>query len=71
MQQSRNIREHSELVRMGKRLTEEIELEIEGLMQQGGVGDPDTGYKKRKATLILQKLVVYWRINNSFMLFVL
>lgn len=80
MQQSRNIREHSELVRMGKCLTEETELEIEFLncnkflnssLQQGGVGDPDTEYKKRKATLVLQKLVIFWRINNSFMLFVL
>lgn len=55
---SKNTRECSGLVRSGKHLMEEVELEIEGFMQQGGVGDPDTGYKKRKATLVLKKLVV-------------
>lgn len=45
-------------MKMGKHLVEEVELETERFMQQGDVGEPDTDCKKRKAALVLKKLVV-------------
>lgn len=56
MQPSRNRRERSGLVRMGKHLMEEVELEIEGFVQQGGVGD-QTLVIKQEACGLVKRLI--------------